>query len=552
MSQLNVTDEDFMEMAGIKPKMSDAQVKIPDFKVAIPWQRDDIDHLAAREWSANWSEMGCFKTTTGLWLIAKKIKELKLENPSILIVTSKSGKGTFYQTIPHLPEYKGYEILDVGTAGISIYKDGEWKKLPGLDYLPPKINFPHIVLSHYDVFARRNKFVFEVDPVTHQVLKDPVTGDIVFKPWTQADYVLDRRWNFAWIDEFHRIKNKDAKWTVALKDAKADYRHGSTGTGFINRPDEIWSLLNWLDRKTYSSYWNFRKMYCQEDDSEGYRTVVGVKPEMKEEFRSMVRTVGVRRTLTEVMPHIKEPLFVRRDVELSPIQRRMYKELVTELRALDQKGVPLNSPNVLTLLSRCRQICVATPEVVREYFDPKTETTKTEIKLVEPSSKLDELMDIIDELEWDEDAHQPVVVFSNFKGPLELLKARLDKANKNAYDAKHPPYPYIHLKAEDSDQERYHKWAVEFPKMQHRIFMCTLQLGSESINLTPARHVVFLDRSWSPKDNSQGIGRIRRPGQEGQPVVINIEAAGTTDQRLEDVNEMKGGWFRQIFGAVDL
>lgn len=84
--------------------------------------------------------------------------------------------------------------------------------------------------------------------------------------------------------------------------------------------------------------------------------------------------------------------------------------------------------------------------------------------------------------------------------------------------------------------------------MEYRVFMSTLQLGGESINLSPARHVVFLDRSWSPKDNAQGIGRIRRPGQTRQPVVIHINAKNTTDQHIEKVNIMKHGWFHEIFG----
>jgi hypothetical protein len=46
----------------------------------------------------------------------------------------------------------------------------------------------------------------------------------------------------------------------------------------------------------------------------------------------------------------------------------------------------------------------------------------------------------------------------------------------------------------------------------------------------------------------QGIGRIRRPGQEGQPVVININAANTTDQYVKAVNDLKHGWFKEIFG----
>jgi SNF2 family DNA or RNA helicase len=158
-------------------------------------------------------------------------------------------------------------------------------------------------------------------------------------------------------------------------------------------------------------------------------------------------------------------------------------------------------------------------------------------------------MEILDDMEWDEDAKQPVVVFSNFVGPLKLLQARFEKANENAaIMGFEPEYPYLWLRAEDDDKTRYNKWANLFPTLEYRVFMCTLQVGGESINLTPSRHVIFLDKSWSPKDMSQGIGRIRRPGQEGQPIVININARDTTDQYMQEVLDIKGSWFKAIFG----
>jgi SNF2 family DNA or RNA helicase len=187
---------------------------------------------------------------------------------------------------------------------------------------------------------------------------------------------------------------------------------------------------------------------------------------------------------------------------------------------------------------RLRQVTVATPEIEEDYFDEKLAKRVQKIRLKEPSSKLDTVMEIIEGLEWDEESKQPLVVFSCFKDPLELLKTRLDEAGIS----------YIHLEQKDNDQERKRKWLEEFPKMNHRVFMSTLQLGGESINLTPARHVVFLDRSWSPKDNSQGIGRLRRPGQEGQPVVINVNGKHTTDQRIESVVMQKQSWFNELFG----
>lgn len=513
--------------------------------------------------SANWSEMGCYKTSTGLWLSENLVDEARARNllpgprlahkqPSILIITSKGGKGTFLEAIPEiLPEFT---IINVETQALYYYKNGQMLKLDKeLKFVPKEFAMPTVCIAHYNIFARTNFGKFEVDSETDLPLQ--IDGKFIFKPWNQADYIIDREWDVVWCDEFHRMKDRNAKWSVNIKKVKATVgKHGSTGTGFINRPDEIWSLLNWLDPETYGSYWAFREEFCEIDDWDGVAKVTGCKPEKREEFRRIVRDIGVRRTLDEVMPWIKTPIFKPVTVDLNPTQRKMYDQIKLELLAEDQKGTPLYAANVLAMLQRLRQICVGTPEVIEDYYDPLLDRRVQKIKLVEPSSKIDALMDILEELQWDDERKEPLVVFSNFKDPLDLFKARLDKHNQAAIDMglDDMMYKYIHLDVGDSDMVRYQKWHDIFPKMEHRIFMSTLQLGGESINLTPARHIVFLDRSWSPKDNAQGIGRVRRPGQEGQPVVIHINANKTTDQYIERVNDIKQGWFDNIFGRENV
>lgn len=522
----------------------------PELKPPEKFQIEDIDKIVEK-WedtgTTNFSEMGAKKTTTGLWAIEKILKSNGADpNYKILIVTTRSGKGTFYQFAPQI--FPEATILDIGTNSLSVLQDGKLIKIPKLKELPLEFDMPVICVSHYHVFSKSNHGQWETNPITGEPFKTE-TGALIMKAPTQADRVAKIEWDVMWLDEAHRIKERNTRWTSVLKRVKAKHRHVSTGTGFINRPHEIWSLLNFVDKQRFSSFWSFYDTYCDVDtDATGYSRVVGVKAEKRDEFRGIVREYGPRRTLNEVMPHIKVPHFVDREVELSPTQRKMYDQIRAELYALDQTGVPIYAANVLTLLQRLRAICVATPEVAEDYYDEKLERRVQKIRLVEPSSKLDEVMNILEEMEWDDDARQPVVVFSNFVGPLKLLQARFEKANATAAQLGfEPEFPYLWLKAEDSDELRYNKWANLFPSLEYRVFMSTLQVGGESINLTPSRHVIFLDKSWSPKDMSQGIGRIRRPGQEGQPIVININAKDTTDQYIGEVLEIKEHWFRQIF-----
>jgi len=491
------------------------------------WQEEDLATHLAKEFDAvgghyaDWSEMGCYKTTSGIWLAERVIEKLGEINftPRLLIVTSRNGKGTYYDAIPKTLALKGWKFFDINVNGVTERLNdliiNKWEISDWCDYIQEE-KTPHVVLAHYHCFTN----------------KSPV------RQW------LSRiNYTFCIVDEAHRIKNKDGQWTRHMKRLNiVAGKHVMTGTGFVNSPDEIWSLLNFLDPKKYASYGAFRRYFCDIVDMGGYTQVTGVKRETRDEFRELVRSIGPRREMREVHKNIKEPIFSNREVDLNAIQRSMYEQLRAELYMLDQKGATIASPNVLSLLNRLRQISIATPELQYDYFDDNKQRRVVGVKLVEPSSKLDELEDLLDELRWDDEVKQKVVVFSQFKDPLFLLEARLKARN----------VPYLHMEAKHNDEERYKMWHDEWVTDKHQVFMSTLDLGGESINLTPGQYCVFLDRSWSPRANNQAIGRVYRPGQTEAAEIIYINARNTTDQRLIATDARKTGWFREIFGDVDM
>lgn len=510
------------------------------FKMA-PFQREDLVRLQEQDSSANWSEMGCMKTSTVEWLWEAKLKHVP--NPRVLVITTKSGKGTYLESLPEvLPAWDVF-VVD---AKRTMFVVGS-KPVPLAVELPnPLYMRPVVVVAHYHCFTNRacipeqKQKVVNVGGVDHKV---PILDDnglfVMTEPKLQ--HLLKRHWDMVVLDEAHRIKNQDAQWTRNIKRLKSQFKHVMTGTGFINNPAEIWSLLNFLYPDTYTSYWKFREKFCEESDWSGYKKIVGIKPDEVDTFKELVRTVGVRRTMLECFPDIKEPIETIVPVELNATQAKMYKEIKEELATMDAMGVPLHTPNVLSALNRLRQICVATPEVTEDRYDAVLDRRIIHVKLTEPSSKLDATMELIEGLEWDIEDKQQVVVFSNFRDPLELLKTRLTKAK----------IPYLHMDAKLNEAQRYDMWHEQWPKKEHQVFLCTLAVGSESINLSSAQRAIFLDQSWSPKDNSQAIGRIYRPGQTGVAQIIYVRAEGTVDNRINDSNTEKRGWFKEIFGTDD-
>jgi SNF2 family DNA or RNA helicase len=509
------------------------------------FQLEDMDHLVGRDWSANWSEMGCYKTSTVLWLIEQWAERLGVENPRVLIITTRSGKGTYFKHVPlQLPDF---EVFNLQATSCKLVLEGHEFPVG----VPETVKHPSVFVAHYNVFSRRKKKKKEAEPepepespedilesLFDEVLQDDKAKSKPAPKVPLIDELLKIHWDIVILDEAHRIKGRSTGWTREIKKIKATVKHVMTGTGFINNPAEIFSLLNFINKSEFSSYWRFREKYCAEDVINGFRKIVGINPEEEENFKKLVREVGPRRTKREVFKNLPEPIYTPYEVELNPIQRKMYDDIRDQLYALDQEGAPIYAPNVLAALQRLRQVCVATPHVMKDYYDPVREKRVQEIKLYEPSSKLDALMDIMEGLEWDDERRDQVVVFSNFKDPIELAKVRFENAGIS----------YLEMTTKDNDRTRYEKWALEFPRKKHQVFICTLQLGSESISLTSASTCVFLDRSWSPKDNDQGVSRVWRPGQEEVANIININAKGTVDGRILATNERKTGWFRAIFG----
>lgn len=441
----------------------------------------------------------CGKTTSALWLAEAKAKEVVGRGARVLIITTKSGKGTYFQTVPHvLPEWA---FCNVQT------KDVEWIN-GGNDPAADRI-----ILAHYHCFTNSSQMRESLEMV---------------------------KWDLIIVDEAHRIKNYKAQWSKNIKRLKAHNRHVMTGTGFINNPAEIWMLLHFLNRKEFPSYWKFRERYCNEIIVGGFRKIIGIKKNRKAEFQELVRTIGVRRTKSEVFKDLADPIKSVIDVQLSPTQRKMYNDVVRDLKTMDAEGYPITSPNVISALVRLRQIAVATPLVKNVTVDPNTGRRKMEIELTEPSSKIDALMEALESLEWDDERKDSCVIFTQFRDARALIAKRLDKAHIS----------YIALAQSDSDTARNEKVAA-FQRQEAQVFLTTLGLGSESITLTAASTAFMVDRSWSPATNAQAEARIHRPGQTGVAHIVSINAVSTVDQRIDKANATKTSWFIEIFGQLE-
>lgn len=63
--------------------------------------------------------------------------------------------------------------------------------------------------------------------------------------------------------------------------------------------------------------------------------------------------------------------------------------------------------------------------------------------------------------------------------------------------------------------------------------------AKEGITLTRARHMLFVERWWTPAEEEQGEDRIRRIGQKFRTTVWYLHATGTIDDRIKQIVDRK-------------
>ena len=138
------------------------------------------------------------------------------------------------------------------------------------------------------------------------------------------------------------------------------------------------------------------------------------------------------------------------------------------------------------------------------------------VRLSEPSSKLDELMAIIEEMDG-----QPLVAVAESKQLIDLAQLRMEAAG----------ITYRMITGDVSEAQRQVN-IDDFQNGLAQVMLMTIKAGGAGITLTRAGVIVFLQRSWSMIDNIQCEGRVHRIGSEihDKIVVIDMIAAGTVEE----------------------
>ena len=328
------------------------------------------------------------------------------------------------------------------------------------------------------------------------------------------------------IDESTTIKTPTAKRTrniVGLRDL-AKYRRILTGSPVTNSPLDLFSQCAFLDPwyLDHQSYYTFRARYSVMKSinlgSRSVNVVVGYRNlgELSEKIQPFSE-----RVLKDDCLDLPAKTYMKRMVTMTGPQEKVYKEMKKYAMA-QLEGKSVTTSTVMVQLMRLHQITCG-------HFTADDGTVQ-EI----PSRRVDELLDILDEVEG------KVVIWSHYQKDVQrIIKEITKKFGEGTV------VDYYGLTPQEDRQDNIKKFQ-ENDKC--RFFIGTPQTGGYGITLTAASNMIYYSNGYDLEKRQQSEARIDRIGQEKPMTYIDIMTEETIDEKVVKALRKKVNIATEIMG----
>jgi SNF2 family DNA or RNA helicase len=414
-----------------------------------------------------------------------------------------------------------------------------WRKDKGLIEDLIKLRFDTVVLD--EAHEIKNTSTSAYKGVKQIVLAEnscpKCSAEVVNKPTTDGWSNFDACTNCTW------ASNDGSDWEF-LDRCSIKMVVPMSGTVILNKPQDLFALLSLVDPINFTHESYFLRDYCQQNYYTGkweFRSGGLTSLQKRLEGRYIARE-GVKTPGQTIYTHD-----IEFDKELYPNQWRVIEQLSKHAQILLESGKKMTILATIALITRKRQANVWPAGIkIRDedgniIFDAG-EDVQESIKLdkciiVNPITN--EAEGLIPELTEDGDMElgSRVVVFSQFRGPLEELENRLRAAGISCarLDGSTPEHKRDLIKM-DFDRKYADADGYE-PKWQ--VLLANYKTGGVGLNFTAATETIILDKEWNPGKQDQAFGRTDRLGQTEHTNVHVLRIPRTIDVWMDQINEEK-------------
>jgi SWI/SNF-related matrix-associated actin-dependent regulator of chromatin subfamily A-like protein 1 len=318
------------------------------------------------------------------------------------------------------------------------------------------------------------------------------------------------------LDESQRIKNPNSlTFKTIVKIKKFSSRRAIlTGTPVANKAIDLWSQFYFLDNgETLGpNYKEFCKKFSKPDLNKNFLL----------ELRNKIQVKSIRRLKNNVL-QLPEKIYETRYIDFSPIQSQIYnklkKDLLIEIKKIDEKIIIDESNSILKKLLRLVQIASNPGMLVSDYKE-------TPGKFI----YLDKLIKNIISSE------EKVIIWTSFVENVRSLKTR------------YKDYGSLCIYGEIPIAKRA-KLVDDFQNNPvFKVLIANPAAAKEGLTLTAANNAIYLDRNFNLVDYLQSQDRIHRISQKKICKIIKLLGKDSIDLFVEDRLSKKQAEARIIQG----
>lgn len=358
--------------------------------------------------------------------------------------------------------------------------------------------------------------------------------------WLVINYdVLDRHlpslegYSIGIYDEAHYIKSKTTKRTkAALELAKRlQVLYLLTGTPILNRPEELFTLLEAIGHPLGKNWHSYVYRYCAAEKITFYKKVLDArgrimydaygKPLTRKyqflkttgasnlpELADRIKDSYLRRTKDELGDRLPAKIVDTVEVELAPEYRKRYSQAWdTYIEYLENDPDGINHKKMQNV------------QMTRHLIE------LGKLKQIASQGKLDR---VVEDVEAIVEQGEKVLIFTQYTETVRLLKEKL-KAKKIKT-----------VSLTGSDDMRARTKAVDDIQLGDTpVFIGNIKAAGVGLTLTAANTVLMADMEWTPALNEQAEDRAHRIGQHKQVNVHYYIAKDTVDEDIADLLEVK-------------
>ena len=314
------------------------------------------------------------------------------------------------------------------------------------------------------------------------------------------------------IDESTTIKNRKAARTKSVVGLSklSPYRRILTGSPITQSPMDLFSQCLFLDPGAlgFKSYYAFQNRYAKmQRRNMGARSFNQITGYQRLDELTKKLDYFSTRILKEECLDLPPKTYIRRDVELTPEQARLYKQMKTMALAQLETGDLSTTANVLTQIMRLQQICCG-------FFQPDDGTIQS-IK----NNRLPELLDIVEEVSG------KTIIWATYTHDINTITEELQK--------KYGPRAVAKYNGDTPQDER--QGIVERFQDKNdplRFFVGQPRTGGYGITLTAAGTVIYFSNSYDLEIRLQSEDRAHRIGQKNRVTYIDLVSPKTIDEKI--------------------